>query len=456
MFELQEQIVQYIENDEYENALEYLDIYQKQYDKDDFYYLAYSDVLFAMGLFQDVIDNMLECIDAGYEASIVYERLADAYIALYDYKEALIWLQKCDLETDSQEGLHNLYSLGHCYMQMKDYKQAVSYFEDVLLDSDSTQAKLNAAFCYWHINKRKRAIEYFDELIYQQANVMQICIFLGRQNDYDLLLHYLTYIQDPAFVPIQKIEYFIYHKQYDDAIELLNELLNEAPNVYLYVVLADTYKAIGNHYLAQLNYRKALHTDNSYEKEPEKIIGLYLYALERANYKASGNREYLKKYLKMYPQDVNVYFQVISFYFNTQDYHALNHLMTQQEHPIFYNQEDEYKFFYYQIESCFYADHFIQAYKLLKECKNQRQDKLYEKQFAIASFYTQRYTQCVRYAKKWLPDGMLATLCIYALKELGKYDQIETIRERMQEAIEANEEIEDLDVYLSTLEKEYE
>ena len=456
MFELQEQIVNFIENDEYENALECLDTYHRQYEKDDFYYLAYSDVLFAMGLYNDVIETMLECIDQGYEASIVYERLADAYIALFQFQEALHWLHQCDLETDSQEGLHNLFSLGHCYMQLEDYKQAVSYFEDVLLDSDSNQAKFNAAVCYWNIGKQKRAIEYFDDLVYNQYFMMQVCMFLGKQEDYNLLLHYLSYIQDPFFVLVQKIEFFIYHKQYHDAIDLLNELLAENENAYLYVILGDTYRSLENFDRAQLNYRKALHTANNFETEPEKIVDLYLYALENANYKPSSNREYVKKFLKQYPQDVNVYFQIVSFYFRMEDYYAVNHLMLHQEHPVFYNKEDEQKFFYYQIESCFYVDHFKQAYTLLKTYKQERHDKMFEKQYAIANFYTKRYEQCIHYAKKWLPDGMLATLCIYSLKELNREDEIQSVFDIMDEAIENQQLIDDIDVYLTTLENENE
>lgn len=455
MFELQEKIVDLIENDLTEEALEALDLYQKQYEKDDFYYLAYSDVLFAMGLFYDVISTMQDCIHAGYAASIVYERIADAYIAVYDYAQALEWLLKCDLETESEEGLHNLFSLGLCYMELQDYKKAVSYFEDVLLDSDSPQAKLKAAMCYWLIGRRKRAIEYFDELAYDQAMAMQICMFLGKQDDYELLLHYLTQVQDPNFIPIQKIEYFIYHKQYEEAIELLLELLEEDPNVYLYTVLADTYKELGNEKVAIYYYRKAVNTENGYETEPRKIVGLYLYALERAHYALSSNRKYLKTYLKTYPQDVDIYFQVVSFYFNTQDYHALNVLMTQSEHPIFYNQSDEYKFFYYQIESCFYDDHFHQAYRLLEQHLDERNDKLFEKQYAIACYYTERFEKCIHYAKRWLPDGMLATLCFYIYKEHGMRKEAEQIRDLMHNAIEANEQIDDLEVYLSTLEKEY-
>ena len=453
MFELQETIVNYIENDQLEEALELLDTYQKEYKKDDFYYLAYSDVLFGMQLFYDVIDTMHQCIHAGYEASIVYERIADAYIALNDYNSALQWLEKCDLEIDSEEGLHNLFSLGVCYMHLKQYKKAVSYFEDVLLDSQSDKAKMNAAICYWKLNKRKRAIEYFDELSQNRENILPICLFLGKQDDLELLDKYLAFIPDPSFTSIQKLEFYIYNKKFTEAIDLLHELIEEDPNVYLYCVLADTYLEIEEYKKAEEYYRKAVNTDNIYEKEPSKIVGLYLYALERTQYAVSTCRKFVKTYLKTYPEDVDVYFACVAFYFNTKDFLALNHLLCQQSHPIFYNIEDEYRFLYYQVESCFYAEHYKQALKLLTPYLDQRKDKVFEKQYAIACFYNQKYEKCLKYALKWMPDGMLAALCIYIYEEAGMEAEKEKIRSIMENAVEANERIEDLDIYLSILEE---
>ena len=453
MFELQDTIVKYIENNQLQEALELLDIYQKEYNKDDFYYLAYSDVLFGMQLFNDVIETMHECIVSGYEASIVYERIADAYIALNDYNSALKWLEKCDLEIDSEEGLHNLFSLGVCYMHLKQYKKAVSYFEDVLLDSQSDKAKMNAAICYWKLNKRKRAIEYFDELSHNKENILPICLFLGKQDDLELLDKYLAFIPDPSFSSIQKLEFYIYNKKFHKAINLLHELIEEDPNVYLYCVLADTYLEIENYKKAEEYYRKAVNTENIYEKEPGKIIGLYLYALERSQYAVSTCRKFVKTYLKTYPEDVDVYFACVSFYFNTKDYLALNHLLCQQSHPIFYNIEDEYRFLYYQVESCFYAEHYKQALKILTPHLENRKDKVFEKQYAIACFYNQKYELCLQYALKWMPDGMLAALCVCIYDEAGLEQENQRIHSIMEKAVEANEQIEDLDIYLSLLEE---
>ena len=453
MFDLQEKIVSLIESDQLEDAVESLDLYQKQYSKDDFYFLAYSDVLFAMGLFYDVIDTMQDCIQAGYEASIVYERIADAYIALKDYSSALNWLEKCDLQTDSEEGLHNLFSLGVCYMHLEQYKKAVSYFEDVLLDSDSSQAKIKAAMCYWLLNRKKRAIEYFDELVDEPELLLQICMFLGKQDDLEQLDHYLSKVTDPMFVSIQKVEFYICNKMFEPAIELLLELVKEDPNVYLYCVLADTYAELTQQSEAVYYYRKALNTENTYEKEPGKIVSLYLYALERSQYAVSTKHKYIKKYLKTYPEDVDVYFACVAYYFNNQDYLALNYLLCQQSHPIFYHQEDEYRFLYYQVESCFYADHYKQAYKLLLPHLEYRKDKLFEKQYAIACFYTQRYDKCIQYASRWLPDGMLASLIIYIYQETGHMKDVEKIRDIMEQSVEAGEHVDDLDVYLRHLEE---
>lgn len=453
MFELQGKIVSLIEQDQHEQALEYLDQYLNKYGKDDFYYLAISDVLYGMELYDQVIDMMHQCMDAGYESSIVFERLADAYIAKEDYDSALLWLKQCDFGTDNEEGLHNLFSLGVCYMQKEDYKRAVSYFEDVLLDSDSLQATLKAGMCYWNLGKQKRALEYFDKCLVDQDTLKEVCLFLSVQDDYDVLEHYLSYLNNRDFALLHEIEFHIYHHNHQKAVNLLLELLENDQNVYLYTILADTYQQMNESALAQTYYRKAIHTENEMENQADHIIGLYLYALNHTNYSVTTTRKYLKKYLNRYPNNPDVYFQVIQFLFRNQDFSYLNYLLCQQEHPAFYNLEDEYRFVYFQVESCLYVDHYEQAYKILKKYP-ERKDKLYQKQLAVVSFYTKRFNECIDLSVPLLPDGLLASLLIFIFNEYEDEETKKSLIDFMSKAMQTEENIEDIEVYKTVLKEE--
>ena len=134
---LQQEIIQLIENNNVEEAFYKIQQYQDEYGKDEFFYLAFSDILLFQGMFDQVILLITEAGNDGYENELFYERLADAYVGLERYEEAKKYLDMCSFDDDVQNSLHISFLYGQVYLNQKEYQKAISSFEDVLLEIDS-------------------------------------------------------------------------------------------------------------------------------------------------------------------------------------------------------------------------------------------------------------------------------------------------------------------------------
>ena len=87
---MQDLIIEQIENDDLENAEHSIQEYCFEYGKDEFYYMASSDVLLANEEYDYVIELMNDALEDGIENDIVYERLGDAYFGLQDFENAIL------------------------------------------------------------------------------------------------------------------------------------------------------------------------------------------------------------------------------------------------------------------------------------------------------------------------------------------------------------------------------
>jgi tetratricopeptide (TPR) repeat protein len=434
-------ILDYLQNEKYDEALDALEKYEISVGNDSFYYLASSDIYLKMEDYNQVLSLMYDAIEGGYDQPEIYERISDAYLALHQFEDAKVWLAKCDRSGTGAASLHILCLYGYCLYGLKEYKEAVNCFEDVLLETDDNVCCYLAGCCYVHLGNTKRAAQYFEKVWHYNNYIYDICRVLCNGHDLETLEHFLSYISGEAHFKERILgEFYQTEKQTDFAIEHFENAasLSNGPEDYSELIHLYLEKDT-NSIQAYNNACKLLETPFDSNLTPEEDISMRLEALNLRKPGKEQSKTYLRAYLEAYSNNMEIYLMICDY--------ALEHDLSYFAFDLLFNhslqamssKEQDQQYNDLKVKCCLSLGRSELAYDLLMQ-QTQRTDRTYMTDMALACYDSKRYDKALEVAKQLMPDGLMAVvqLAIYDIK--GNRDETFKVLDFMQRVILENED----------------
>ncbi len=272
---------------------------------------ALAEFYFNTRNFRKAINLYLTLIKAGtLEMSAVnlVERLGVSYAEIGRFEQAVGYLEQIkpvNMNSDVK------FELAFTYFNLKDYQKAIHAFED-LRDSDPQYSSLYPYLADAYVELKQTdealtaiqeglAIDQFNEKLWQKAG--QIATMNG---DDDLAL---TYFQKGHEIAPEDMEilsllsdWYLAHDQYQENLDLLDPIAaDHVFDAHLAYNLGQSYQEAGKFKSAAQNYRAA-----SAELSDNPAFLKHVALFYRENGQVDEARKYLKKYLDLVPDDLEM------------------------------------------------------------------------------------------------------------------------------------------------------
>ncbi|MGI6510948.1 MAG: tetratricopeptide repeat protein [Catenisphaera adipataccumulans] len=417
--ELRDTIIDALDQDEWEQALNLIEQYYREYGPDFFYFMSLSDCYMYEERFHDVLDLMHHAKELGFQNTYIHERTGDALIGMGRFEEALESYLQCDIDDDDAEMLRIRYIIGFCYMKLNDYQNAASYFEDVLLEADYPMAYLMCGTAYMMLDKDQLGIEYIDKAVALDSNLLDEAAETMNQMGsleglHSLLDHHLE--ADNADHLQYEYDFFMENDQYDEAIDRMEQLKNSAPNIWTYSLLGNAYAAKRESEKADRCYRAALDAENV-DMDEKDVLTAKLILLENLGLNKSEQYQYLKEYLHSAKANLDIYSKLCEFATEHENKRLANQLMkieTDPETP----------------ESIAFHISYYMTFRMPEEGLEYMKtiDHSMPQYYAILllfQYYAGHLDEVIALKEKALPDGHAAFYIYCSYLQTGRFEEAE-------------------------------
>ena len=450
---IQDKIVDLLEQERYFEAGTLLDRYLRLEGKDEFYYLAASDIRLGMEDYDHVVSLLDEAMDTGIQGPLVWERLADALVGLEDYETARDWLERVlnsgDLEDADEPRV--MFDLGRCAVALQDYPAAVQYFEDILLEEDNPETRFLLAMSYGELGNYVRMNDIFQQLIVDPDYTERILEYLIYQEDPGLLTDYLDAMDVSDVQRLAALaQHWMTNGDLEEAARTMECLYREDGNPDS---LAAAALFAGQQGLTAYSRRLFRELMNLGPAEGEDLLGyalIRLEALEVQEYAPCTVKNHVMRILEAAGNEPDVVIQAARFCLNN-DLARMAHTLLQNM-PRDLNCQQSLAWCHLRSMVCLQIEEYQEAYRCLKDHKGEK-DRMYRKNLAIASYCTGRAPEALRESLAILPDGIGAIIAFLIYDERGEQDKAAGVIHQMQKALAKEEPIEDLSNFIGFLEE---
>lgn len=277
----------------YDQAITYLQVYQKDYPNSSRHDLA-NELLSEAYLNTKNYDRAISYIESLQRLSPktkeAYQRVAylkgmdlynaGRYIQAIEYfKKSLTYTTDKSLETESY------YYIGESYSQMKQFKDAQFYYEqaiDAEMNPVSLQSKYSLAYTHFNLQSYQEALRNFQAFENENSNVLNI------KYNQDALLR----MGDCAYVM----------KDYDQSIEYYNNALSfgSKQQAYIHFQKGLVYRYATNIEEAKLSFNVVLNEYANSDLADDALFQISQIEFESGNYELTI--EYSQKLIKGYPE----------------------------------------------------------------------------------------------------------------------------------------------------------
>lgn len=177
------------------------------------YYI--TQIYYLQGKYKELLEYappLLEKPDTK-RAGEISRLIGDAYYNLYNYKEALPYLEKYKKETEVPLTKEDWYELGYTYYKTDNCDKAIIAFENIINNQDSLaqNAYYHLADCYMKTNQKHYARTAF-----------QSAYKFGFDKT----------IQEDALLNYAKLSYELSFNPYNEAVEAFQKYIKDYPNSY--------------------------------------------------------------------------------------------------------------------------------------------------------------------------------------------------------------------------------
>lgn len=277
-----------------------------------------GSILAAAGKDWDAADHLRKAVKLDPTKEDAYLHLAISLTRLYEYEEAVTTLK--NLIKLNKESALGYYYLGKTYSQMKLYRDASGYFKKAMeIRPDFIQAAIDMAASHEALGEIPRAIEIYRQIIDNdddKITVLQRLIqLLIQQHRFEDALHYLTNAVNSGYggPEVQRKIGLVYLEleRYDEAIKVFDSMLEKEPLAYQIML----YRAIALEEKGKFDeaYKELI-------KIPFEARPIYIEAMGHIAFilKEQGKPldavDLLKEEIKKHPDELELYFKLVSLY----------------------------------------------------------------------------------------------------------------------------------------------
>lgn len=447
---LQNSIIDCIDLEDYDGALNHLSEYEERFEEDLFYYLSLSDVLLAMDVFEDVIDLMTEAMDHGFINSLVYERLGDAYYGLEEYDQAISYFKKCDIDEDGEDKLYILYKIALSLEEKHMYTEAIPYFEDVLLDVPNyIDALLESALCYLKINQTQRALEYLDKVLTLEPDqIYRICDELIFQDNEDVLRTYVTRLDSTEDRYNILLTFYIHHENKTKAYDCIHKLMKIDRSLVNLDCLASTYDHFGDFELATRAFEDVIRMPDDPDISLELSLLIHFDGFDFLNESSGSYKEYIRGHMTDAGNDLHIFNSILQFLNKHNDWQIASEFI-EMEQPNLAGADPEEADIYYSTVFHYYLG--TERYKeglLFLNNKVPKSYPLYLKTKVILDFYLEKYDDVILEYEDVMPDGTVAFMAFASYQQLDRPYEASCLVEDFLEFSMSHPNVEDIDIFI--------
>ncbi|MFN5642444.1 MAG: tetratricopeptide repeat protein [Sphingobacteriales bacterium] len=307
-----ERIIDYYdEQDDFEKAMEAVDVGLEQYPCSSTLIIKKADLLIAGRQYKEALEYLDRASLFDYHDIDLYILRTDAYLALDQQEKAVELLQEAIELFDGEERINLLFELSDVY---DDYEEFDKIFDclKLILEYDPNNEEALYKICFWtdFTGRYEQSIRIhqtiIDEYPYNELAWFNLAAAFQGLKLYEKSIDAYKY----AIVINEKFDYayrnmadaFIRIRKYKDAIEALEKVVELArPEDVIYEAIGHCYDKIANYAQARFYYRKASHLNQDDAKLYYKVALTYMNEsqwkkavkyLETALRISPGNREF--------------------------------------------------------------------------------------------------------------------------------------------------------------------
>lgn len=274
------------EQDDFEKAMEVVDIGLEQYPYSSALIIKKADLLIAGRQYKEALDYLDRASVFDNTDIDVYILRTDAYLALDEQEKAVELLQEAIGIFEGEERINLLFELSDVY---DDYEEFDKIFDclKLILECDPNNEEALFKICFWtdFTGRNEESIRIhqniIDEYPYNELAWFNLAAAFQGLKLYEKSIDAYKY----AIVINEKFDYayrnmadaFIRIRRYKEAIEALEKVVELArPEDVIYEAIGHCYDKINNYAQARFYYRKASHLNQDDAKLYYKVAGTYM------------------------------------------------------------------------------------------------------------------------------------------------------------------------------------
>lgn len=274
------------EQDDFEKAMEVVDIGLEQYPYSSALIIKKADLLIAGRQYREALEYLDRASVFDNTDIDVYILRTDAYLALDEQEKAVELLQEAIGIFEGEERINLLFELSDVY---DDYEEFDKIFDclKLILECDPNNEEALFKICFWtdFTGRNEESIRIhqniIDEYPYNELAWFNLAAAFQGLKLYEKSIDAYKY----AIVINEKFDYayrnmadaFIRIRRYKDAIEALEKVVELArPEDVIYEAIGHCYDKISNYAQARFYYRKASHLNQDDAKLYYKVAGTYM------------------------------------------------------------------------------------------------------------------------------------------------------------------------------------
>ena len=282
-----ERIIDYFdEQDEFEQAMEAVDVGLEQYPYSSALIIKKADLLISGRQYREALDYLDKASIFDNTEIDIYILRTDAYLALDEQEKAVELLEEAIQIFEGEERINLLFELSDVY---DDYEAFDKIFDclKLILECDPNNEEALFKICFWtdFTGRNEESIRLhqriIDEYPYNELAWFNLAAAFQGLKLYEKSIDAYKY----AIVINEKFDYayrnmadaYIRIRKYKDAIEALEKVVELArPEDVIYEAIGHCYDKIANYAQARFYYRKASHLNQDDAKLYYKVALTYM------------------------------------------------------------------------------------------------------------------------------------------------------------------------------------
>ena len=444
---LRDRIIDKLEAEDYPSAKQLLSEYLRLEEKDEFWYLASSDVMIGLEDYDGIVPLLEEALASGIDTMELRDRLAEGWIQQEKPEKAISILEEClnDPELDEEQEISLKTSLGRAQLLADRFEDAIQSFEDVMLEQNSLEVSFMAGIAYHNIGKIERMDDNFKNLCVDVDYILAPIDYLSEVGDVENLERYMDmYDMDDEHRALYLSKAYMAREDHENAVIHLEKFARISQDPAAMVQAVKLHAELGHLDKARRLYIMAEKIPWQSHVEPLPLyLSVRLFMLSFLEYKPAQLTSHLDRII-----DHSDNMSLAALYCAQFAYaHGLYNYALSLLEPASYPPEDRDQARYLAGQCYLGQGLYNSAYDVMNPIRS-IDDRGFIKDMAIASYCSGHSRKALKLAKELMPDGVAALIAVSIYEERDNTAETDKIVKQMIELQKKGQLVEDMDRFM--------